>query len=510
MEKIYNTTQVNMLFGCLLQDTSLVSNGKYPLCKEDFVGSAFDNVMFVVITRLQAKGYKTITFFDLDKYLQKHEAQYEIFKECRDKGDIEDFIDTILYLSDTVNYISYYNDVRKMSVLRDYRDKGNDIGKFYDYNKSDTDNMKNLEQYTIDDIVNHYEGIQTEIRRKYKGKKVKEEYIAGTDFIETKEQFKQTPMLGNSFQSKYINGIFRGMYGFIIRCAKSGGGKSALSIGDLCQTSILEYWDFDKKEFVENKSRVGSCLFINTEMSLREQLDPMIISWISGVNRDHIADGKYEEGEEERVEKANEILLRSGFYVVDDPEFTHISLKDTIEYYVYNKGVKTVCHDYINNNGFMSVAIAKETNIPQREDMALLELTARMKQIQYDTGCCLISALQTNGKEDELEYPTSACMAGGRSQERKADGVMFMLPPTKKELDAISPILARLNKGTFGDGLTPNNVCHIVKGRNSKYEKHIKVFQYMDLGVLRTTDLFCTNKRNEWIKVEELEILANN
>ena len=56
----------------------------------------------------------------------------------------------------------------------------------------------------------------------------------------------------------------------------------------------------------------------------------------------------------------------------------------------------------------------------------------------------------------------------------------------------------------------PNNVCHIVKGRNSKYEKHIKVYQYMDLGNLRTVDLFCTNKHNEPIKVEGLDIIANN
>ena len=56
----------------------------------------------------------------------------------------------------------------------------------------------------------------------------------------------------------------------------------------------------------------------------------------------------------------------------------------------------------------------------------------------------------------------------------------------------------------------PNNVCHIVKGRNSKYEKHTKVFQHIDLGTLRTVDLFCTNKRNEPIKVEALKIVANN
>ena len=78
MEKIYDTTKVNMLLGCLLQDTSLISSDKYPLCKDDFVGHAFDNVLYVSIVNLSRNGYKTISFFDLDKYLQKHEASVSL------------------------------------------------------------------------------------------------------------------------------------------------------------------------------------------------------------------------------------------------------------------------------------------------------------------------------------------------------------------------------------------------------------------------------------------------
>ena len=55
-EKIYNTTQVNMLLGCLLKDTSLISNDKYPLCKDDFVGFAFDKVMYVAADKYFWRG----------------------------------------------------------------------------------------------------------------------------------------------------------------------------------------------------------------------------------------------------------------------------------------------------------------------------------------------------------------------------------------------------------------------------------------------------------------------
>ena len=509
MEKIYNPTSVNMLLGCLLQDSSLVLSDKYPLDKTDFCLS-YQKFIYVAIFNLYKKGNKSIGFMELDTYLSKYPEQYEVFKDCGGRGGVEDYIDTLLELSNLDNYEGYYNDVRKMSVLRDMRENYN-IDKFWDYNKSDEYNLKGLDDVGIEDIVNHYEGIQTQIKRKYKGKKVKEEYVAGSDFMETKERFKQTPLLGNSFQSEYLNGIFRGMFGFIIRTAKSGGGKSVLSLGDLCQTCILEYWDFDQKKFIKNESRVGNAMFLNTELELREQLDVATIAWISGVERDHIIDGEYLEGEEERVDYANEILSKSGLYFVDDPEFTCSSLEDTIRDYVYNKGCKTICFDYISDNNFVGKEIAQETKIPQRQDMILLELTARLKQVQRETGCCLISACQTNGNEDSMEYPTSACMAGGKSQERKTDGVMFMLPPTKKELESVAPLIAKFDKGNgIKMNIYPNNVCHVVKGRNSKYEKHIKVFQHIDLGTLRSIDLFCTNKHNEPIKVEALKIVANN
>ena len=46
-------------------------------------------------------------------------------------------------------------------------------------------------------------------------------------------------------------------------------------------------------------------------------------------------------------------------------------------------------------------------------------------------------------------------------------------------------------------------VTHIIKGRASKYPKHIKVYQYVDLGTGRVKDLFCTTQMNEKIIIEK-------
>ena len=202
--------------------------------------------------------------------------------------------------------------------------------------------------------------------------------------------------------------------------------------------------------------------------------------------------------------------IKYELYIIDDPQFTTKSLVTTIKDYVLNKNVKTVCFDYVMNNGFVAKEISSETKVPQREDMVLLTLTDRLKQVQRECDVSLISSVQTNGQEDNMEYPTEAVLAGGKSQVRKTDGTMCMLSPSKKELNQLENAIAQWNKKhnkiAFGKQIRPNNVIHIIKGRGSKYPKNIKVFQHMDLGTGRTTDLFCTDKFNNLIQVDRLTI----
>ena len=518
MDKIYNPIMVDKLIGCLIIDTTLANNEKYPLTigdkKLNYADSDFCTLLHRMIAttliNMSNKGVKQATITDIIEYIKPYNTYYNLLVE-ESQNDPIGYLETISnpMICDIGNYEYYYGTVRKMSLLREMRDDGDCIEKYWSNDKSDEDNYSNLEEYTCEDIINDLEGRAIEKKRKYSRNKVKEEYVAGTDFLEYKELFKTEPLIGNSFQSEYLNGIFRGMFGFIIRSAKSGGGKSILSIGDLCKTTMTEYWDYETSCFVKNKSREGSSLFINTELELREELDIIIVSWVSGVPRNHITDGLYEDGEEERVEYANKIVLESGMYIVDDPEFTTKSLTETIKHYAINKKIKTCCFDYIANNGFVSKEISKETNVPQREDMVLLALTDRLKQVQRDTGISLISSTQTNGTEDNTEYPTESCLAGGKSQVRKTNGTMIMLPPTKKELEQTSMLFAKCTRGKFKCDIEINNVLHIIKGRNSKYPKNIKVFQYIDLGTGRTIDLFCTNKNNEPITVDKLKIEKN-
>ena len=496
---LYSINDAQNVLGCLLNNPLLCLDDKYKLDKYDFQPNMLHYIIFISISNLVSQGAKEVSGFEIDQYLSSFNAQSEIFN---DNNGLE-FCKVITELNSSENIDVYYNNVKKFSVLRRYKENGFDISRFYDETKSESGELEKLASVSVEDILGYYEGLQCEIRKQFCVNGDIEEYIAGADFAETKERLKEEPLCGDSFQSTYLNAICRGMYGFILRVAKSGGGKTTLSIGDLCNVTCTQYWDDKEQKFVINKSRTGASLFINTEMDLRNELDLIIISWISNVPRGHIMDGKYEGNEEWRVDKANEILKESELYVVDDPKFTTKSLTTIIKDYSINKNIKNCCFDYVQNNGYVSKELSSETKVPQREDMVLLTLTDRLKQVQRETGIGLISSVQTNGNEDNMPYPTEAVLAGGKSQVRKTDCTMCMLPPTKKELEHTKLLGER--KG-FGNHIEPNNVVHIIKGRANKYPRHIKIFQYIDLGTSRSVDLFCTNKNDEPINIEKLII----
>lgn len=475
---LYDVTSARLLLGCLLIKPDLCLSDKYPLDKGDFVVD-FHLRLWQAISSLAKKGAQSISDMDIYALCDNNKPIKDLFQQ----NDLSGFIDTIKQLAKIENFDLYYNNVKRMSILRCYKDAGFSVDKF----------EKEPEQYTIQQIVEWYDGLLTSVSKKFNVSYNREEYTAGEDFDKTKERMKESPMYGHSFQSPYLNSIYRGIYGLILRAGKSGGGKTVLGIGDVCKVCCKEYYDKSVGAFVPNKSATGPCLFINTEMDIRNELDPLIIAWISGVPRHHILDGYYVNNEEERVDYARKVLLDSKLYIVDDPCFTTKSLVSTIKEYVTLKGVKLVCFDYVQNNGFVASEIAGETKIPQREDMILLALTDKLKQIQHQTGASIITAVQTNGQEDNMSYPTDACLAGAKAQVRKTDGTMAALPP-KKEEQEIFQMVKEAGNIKLPDDARCNNITHIIKGRNSRFPKNIKIYQYVDYGTGRSIDWFATDK----------------
>ena len=508
-DKLYSTTQSGFLLGSLLNNTSLLYDTKYPLDKYDFEPFLSHKIIFVCICQLADKGAESVSAIEIKSFLKDYPEWETALKAEFSREDYIGYINTLKKLNNDKAYEYYYGEVRKRSLLRAYRDNGFNITPFFDCDKNESEQNAKLNSVTIKDILDYFEKMQVNIKFKYNPLDNEKQYIAGANFAETKEKLKQEPQMGASFMSPCLNEVFRGIYGFIVRGAKSGDGKTTESIGDCCTVGAKEMWSFEKKAFVPNPAREGNVMFINTEMTL-EDLDIMLVACISGVERRHIKDGKYLDGEEARVDRAGEILRESGIYVVDMPEFTCSTLTERIREYCKAYDIKVVVFDYIQNNGWVAKELASEQKIPMREDMVINTMTDRLKQVQRECDVSLISACQLNGNEENMETPNEACLAGSRGQTRKLDGCMIMLPPKpaeKKVIEAWAENMRR--KAGFQEIKVPNRVMHIIKGRNSSYEKYIKLYQYVDYGTCRYYDMFATNKDNEPIDVNKLYIGGN-
>ena len=487
---LYSINDAMLFIGGLLNTPNAILLNKYKIGKNDLLckgvdESQFYHILYRVIYNLVLSDAEEITPIVVDTFLQNHPKQYEICKQY----DFLNFIPEIKHLASDKNIALHHGAIRKFAMLRQYKSVGFNITELYDESKEETSQRNKLDVMTLRDIDEYFEHKRLAIKRDFISTENIEHYKAGDDFEYTKETFKETPRLGLSFQSPYLNDVYRGIMGLTLRSGGSGSGKTTLSIGDACMSGVKYYYDLEQKKYVTNHSYIGNVLFINTEMDLREELDIMFIAWISGVNRQHIMDGVYHGDEEERVDKAYQILSESGIYVVDDPEFTAKNLEEIIEDYIVDKSVKLVVFDYVQNQGYVANELAEESGIPMREDMVLLTLTDRLKQLSRKYNVPILTGTQLNGQEFNMVYPTEACLAGGKSQVRKADCSMIIMPLSQKNMEEIEPYL-----NVLGDKPKPNLVVHSIKGRASRFPKYIKIYQYVDLGTGRSMDLFATYK----------------
>ena len=453
MEKIYNPSQVNLLLGCLLQSPDLSSSDKYPLCK-----------------------------------------------------DVEDFIETIIELSDLENYDGYYNDVRKLSILRDYRDNGIDIEKFWNYNVNDEDNLKGLDGVKIEEIVGYFDAIQSSIMNKYKVDEDTTEKKFGDRGYEIYQGYKDVPMITAEFESKYLTTLWNG-FGkkqLFIRSGDTSSGKSRSCVGDLMSVCASEIYDLEKGEWIKNNNGGHKGLYIGCEMQLDEEVEPLLWGYISGVESSTIIHRRETEEEDERIKKAIDITQRDGIWGIDMPSFNIRKIEDKIRYYKRNYDIEYVSFDYI----LLNSALVKEfvqnrgKGIGARGDDVLLEISQALKDLakKYDVG--IITATQVNADIKDYRNRDYQVLRGGKAIADKASGGSISMPITPQELKLVEPYTIEWNKkhsNKFGM-VEPNWVETVYKSRFSEYPKESKIFSVYNLGNMRKIEMFVTDKDFNIIK----------
>jgi len=355
------------IIGCLMKNPLLF------LEYTDIYPTDFDlkvaRICFILIKKLYEEGATVLTPIEIDQEVEKHANSAEIYK--RDGG--LDFLKTAYEFAEPNNFEMYYVRLKKYSLLRRLQKEKYDISEFYIDDKDIDDPLKALkiqehcDESSLEDILNSVEGKYNIIRNEFlNGGKTKGDPSEGIfDLI---DELQKVPNIGPSLEGKIFSSACRGAREgcFYLKSASSGCGKTRTAIFDACHLAYPERWSHDQGIFIREIDAEGELrqarkvLFIVTEMD-KEELQTVILAYLSGVNESHILTGKYDLGELNRVKYAATIMRRySGYFLIEeisDPNLTNI--QSTIKKYATIDNVKYVVFDYIHTTASLVNQFAK-------------------------------------------------------------------------------------------------------------------------------------------------------
>jgi replicative DNA helicase len=483
------------VIGCLLKKPSLLNEDKYRLTKDDFP-EQFHKIVFAAINNLVEQEIEDVDHVMIDSFLSNYDVQYKIFE---DNDGLEYLIQAYENAS-LGNFDYHYNRLKKFSLLRSYEDSGISIDDLYDdsiINPKEKEEMQQkFDSLTLQQIVDYVDKKLLQIKEDFLVEYGAYGQQAAKGMKKLKESLKESPSMGAPLCSGILTTIARGarLKKLYMRSAPTGVGKTRFSLGDACNLAVDEIYDTDKKAWVRNGTSEPT-LFITTELEMDEVQTPLI-AFVSGIDEDQILDGNYTREEEERIDKAIEIIERSSLWIEHLPNFDMPDVERTIHKYILNEKVKYVFFDYIHTSLKLLESLSQQSKgMRLREDNVLLMFVDRLKQLCNRMGVFLFTATQVSGDWENNKEANQQLLRGAKAMADKLDLGIIARTPVKSDLESLKPILS---KGFMKE---PNMVFDIYKNRGNKLVR-VRLWSYVDLGTCRTTDLFLTNNKYEVIPVE--------
>ena len=378
---------------------------KYTIIEEDFPDE-FHKIAFGAIYKLHELGADKITLENISDFLSSRPKSEAIYK--KNKGEEWLLKITENCLPEAFDY--YYNRLKKFTLLRMYDDYGVDVSDIYDTdNILDTKKKQQqedlLDNSTLEEIANKVEGKIESIRLKYVDDAFGEAVQAGDGIDGLIDKLKEHPEVGVPLYGPLINTVTRGarLKKFYLRSAATGAGKTRSMIADACYIACDKIYDERFGWIYSGASQ--PVLFIATEQD-KEEVQTMMLAFLSEVNEEHILNGQYFGDEEERVREAARILKESPLYIEHMPDFSLKDVEDKIKKNIRDNDIKFVFFDYIHTSMKILEEITRRSGgVKLREDNILFMLSTRLKDICNQYGIFIMSATQLNGDYVQSETP---------------------------------------------------------------------------------------------------------
>ena len=502
--KYVDTTSIIQVIGCVYNNLKLLDiTDRYTITDEDFPDE-FHKIVFGAMYKIHELGASEVTLKNIEDFLSTRPKSAGVFKQ--QKG--EEWIMKAAEVSNAMTFDYYYSRLKKMSLLRAYDNIGVDVSDIYDPDNILDVKKKQLQEdildnSTLEDLANIIDDKITAIRLQYVDDVYGEAQQAGEGIFDLIDKFKEHPEVGVPLYGPIINTVTRGarLKKFYLRSAASGVGKTRSMIADACYVSC---------EKIYNESfgwiKIGTCqpaLFITTEQEL-EEIQTMMLAFLSNVNEDHILNGAYEGDEEDRVREAAAILAKAPLYVEELPDFSLKDVEDKIRKNIREHDVKYVFHDYIHTSMKILEEISKRSGgVKLREDNILFMLSNKLKDLCNQYGIFIESATQLNGDWKDAEIPDQNLLRGAKAIADKIDYGAILLNTTDKDLEALQQILG---SNLFS---TPNIKLSVYKNRRGRY-KGIYLWCKADLGCCRIEPMFATTYDYNIINIDDIKIIVGD
>ena len=500
--KYVDVTAIMQVIGCVYNNPQILEfEDKYSITDEDFPDE-FHRTVFGAIYKVYELGAKTITLENLADFLSSRPKSAAIYK----KNDGDKWLLKVADIASQLSFDFYYNRLKKMTLLRAYDNYGVDVSDIYDPDNILDIKKKQLQEDLLDnssleEIADRVDRKISDIRLKYVDDTTGEAIQAGKGVLQLIQKFKDHPEVGVPLYGRLVNTVTRGarLKKFYLRSAATGIGKTRSMIADACNIACNKIYD-ESFGWIKNGTSEPT-LFITTEQEL-EEIQTMMLAFLSNVNEEHIINGEYEGDEEERVIKAGEILESSPLYVEELPDFSLKDVENVIKKNIRDHDVKYIFHDYIHTSLKILEEITKRSGgVKLREDNILFMLSNKLKDICNQYGVFIMSATQLNGDYQEAKTPDQNLLRGAKSIADKIDYGSILLSVKEEDIDALDSILS---SNIFEK---PTIKMSVYKNRRGRY-KGIIMWCKADLGTCRIQPMFCTTYDYELINMDDIKIIV--
>ena len=502
VSKYVDTTAIMQVIGCVFKEPKLLEiEDKYKITEFDFEND-FHKIVFGAIYKIYELGAREISVEAISDFLSTRPKSEAIYKN--QKG--EEWLLKVIDNSSLSTFDYYYGRLKKMTLLRAYEKHGVDVSEIYDPDnildlKKKQFQEEQLDNMSPEQIADKVDQMIEEIRSQYVDEDLDEAYQAGEGAEALIDKFKEHPEVGVPLYGPLINTVTRGarLKKFYLRSAATGIGKTRSMIADMCYIACDEIFD---EVFGWIKNGISQpTLFITTEQEL-EEIQTMMMAFISNVNEDHILNGTYEPGEEERVRRAAAILARAPLYIEELPDFSLQDVENKIKKGIREHDVKYVGHDYIHTSMKILEEITRKSGgVRLREDNILFMLSTRLKDLANKYGVFILSATQLNGDYQQSETPDQNLLRGAKAIADKIDVGMILLGVKDEDLIKLEPIFAT---HVFDK---PTIKMSVYKNRRGRY-KGVFLWCKADLGTCRIKPMFCTGYDYEMISIDDVKVIV--